>query len=233
MRLIAYLRTSTNGEANGDSLAAQLDACQAWAESERHTIVSTREDAGLSGKLDVDRRPGLLDAVEMVEAGEADGLVVHRLDRLGRELHVQEAILGRVWAAGGSTFEAVEGEVARDDPDDTMRSAMRQMAGVFAQLERGMIAVRLSGGRRRKRERGGYSGGPTVPFGWKVEGEGREARFVPDPETAPTVETIRELRRSGLTLQAIAQRLNEDGVASPAGARWHVNSVRRVLARAE
>jgi site-specific DNA recombinase len=94
-----------------------------------------------------------------------------------------------------------------------------------------MIAVRLSGGRRRKRERGGYSGGPTVPFGWKVEGEGREARLVTNPETAPTVETIHELRRSGLTLQAIAQRLNEDGVASPAGARWHVNSVRRVLSK--
>jgi DNA invertase Pin-like site-specific DNA recombinase len=196
-------------------------------------IVSARQDAGLSGKLDVDQRPGLLDAVEMIEAGEADGLVVHRLDRLGRELHVQEAILGRVWAAGGSTFEAVEGELPRDDPDDPMRTAMRQMAGVFAQLERGMIAVRLSGGRRRKRARGGYSGGPTVPFGWKVEGEGREARFVPDPETAPTVEAIRDLRRSGLTLEAIAQRLNEDGVASPAGAHWHINSVRRVLSRTE
>lgn len=47
----------------------------------------------MSGALPVHERPGLLAALEALEADEAHGLVVHRLDRLARELHVQEAAL--------------------------------------------------------------------------------------------------------------------------------------------
>jgi len=83
--------------------------------------------------------------------------------------------------------------------------------GAAAELERGMIAARLRTGRRRKRERGGCTGGPAVPFGQRVEGEGRDARLVADPAHASTVATILQLRRSGLTLAAIAQRSTPRG----------------------
>jgi DNA invertase Pin-like site-specific DNA recombinase len=179
-----------------------------------------------------EEREGLAEALALVEDGEADGLIVRELDRLARELHVQEAVLARVWCAGGCVFEAArDGEVLRDDPDDPMRTAMLQMAGVFAQLERGVIALRMRRGRRRKHANGGYTGGPTVPYGRRVEGEGRDARLVADPAAAAVVEAIRQLRRSGETLRAIAGRLNEEGVTSPRGGRWHATSVQRVLAQ--
>ncbi len=62
---------------------------------------------------------------------------------------MQEAILAQAWAAGGRVFAADAGEILADDADDPMRIAMRQMMGVFAQLERGMIRARMARGKRR------------------------------------------------------------------------------------
>ena len=195
--------------------------------------MAVHADHGMSGCLGPDDRPGLAAALVAVERGDADGVVVHRLDRLARELHVQEAALARAWEAGGRVFEAVEGEVPRDDPDDPYRRFVRQVMGAAAELERGMIAARLRTGRRRKRERGGYTGGPTVPFGQRVEGEGKDAHLVADPHHASTVAKIVELRGARLTLAAIADRLNAESLPSPQGSRWHATSVKRVLLRAE
>src|SRR5207244_11738718 len=88
-------------------------------------------------------------------------------DRLARTLSVQEAALASVWAQGGRVF-LPEGEVLRDDPDDPMRTAMRQMMGVFSQLERGMITARLRAGRAAKAASGGYAYG-SPPFGWRAD----------------------------------------------------------------
>jgi DNA invertase Pin-like site-specific DNA recombinase len=232
VRLVTYGRTSGTG--NGDSLDAQEQACRVWAEANGHEIIAVCQDDGVCGAYTPEEREGLAEALALVEDREVSGMVVRELDRLARELHVQEAVLARVWTAGGRVFEAArDGEVLRDDPDDPMRTAMRQMAGVFAQLERGVIALRLRRGRRRKRASGGYTGGPTVAFGQRVEGEGRDARLVADPQTLRTVEAIQQLRRSGLTLAAIADRLNAEGAPTPRGGRWHITSVRRVLMRAE
>jgi hypothetical protein len=61
----------------------------------------------------------------------------HRLDRLGRALHVQEAIFARVWQQDDRhVFSAVEGEVKRDEPADPMRTYVRQVMSAASQPER-------------------------------------------------------------------------------------------------
>ncbi|MEY9998152.1 hypothetical protein ABIE67_010273 [Streptomyces sp. V4I8] len=104
-------------------------------------------------------RPGLADALTEIEDGTADGIIAPNLDRFARTLVVQEAILAQIWKHGGRAFTADSGEVHPDDPDDPMRTAMRQMMGVFAQLERSMIAARLRHGRREKAESGRWTPG--------------------------------------------------------------------------
>lgn len=229
-RLVSYIRTSTNGGANGDSPAAQEDACRAWATANGHEVVAVLADRGVSGKLPPEERDGLLAALVAVEAGEADGLVVHRLDRFARELHVQEAALARVWSAGGHVFEAVEGEVRRDDPDDPYRRFVRQVMGAAAELERGLIAARLRQGRRRKSERGGYIGG-WVPMGWRVAGQGAEAVLVEEPTEQELRRRLRDLRDAGRSYRRVADRLNDDGIPTAGGGRWYAMSVKRALDR--
>jgi DNA invertase Pin-like site-specific DNA recombinase len=54
---------------------------------------------------------------------------------------------------------------------DPMRTAVRKMRGVFAQLERGLIRQRTTKGRQAKAAQGGYIGG-APPLGKRADGSG-------------------------------------------------------------
>src|SRR5690348_17162316 len=128
MELVAYLRVSSDGQVDGYGLDVQMESMQRWASSAGHRIVDTYTDAGVSGAREAFDRPGLSAALEAVQAlPDAGGLVVARLDRLARALTVQEAALAVVWRHGGRVFTADSGEVLADDPDDPMRTALRQV----------------------------------------------------------------------------------------------------------
>ncbi len=55
--------------------------------------------------------------------------------------------------------------------------------------------------------------------------------MVPVPEELEIVRQILDLWRTGLSLRAIAGKLNEDGVPTKQGARWHHTTVGKVVER--
>src|SRR5207244_2593385 len=107
-----------------------------------------------------------------VRDGRVRGLVVYRLDRLARDLVLQEQLLSEVWRMHGvvcSTSPSEDAYLAPDDAgDDPSRALIRQILGAVAQYERGMIRLRLRQGKARKVARGGYAGG-APPFGFRAE----------------------------------------------------------------
>lgn len=232
MRIVIYARTSTKNGPGSDSLVAQEQHCTAWAHDHGHEVVGVHRDEELSGALGIVDRPALAAALLSIEQGEADGLVVQRIDRLARELHVQEVALASAWNLGDrvAVFEAAEGrEIRRDDPDDPHRRFLRQVMGAAAELERGLIKARLRGGRRRKAALGGYTGGkPLHPrYGYElVDGE-----YVPIDAQQTVVRRILELRAQQKTWQAVADDLNETGVPPPSGAAWYAMTARRIAQR--
>ncbi len=136
---MGYPRVSTEGQANGNGLDTQRSEITRRAKGSRHRIVRWCSDEGVSGTVGVDDREGLGCAIAAVESAKAEGVVVARLDRIARALHVQEAALAHIWRAGGTAFTADGGVVQQDDPDDPMRKGMRLMMDVFAEIERDMI----------------------------------------------------------------------------------------------
>ena len=85
-----------------------------------------------------------------------------------------------------------------------MHTAMRQMAGVLAELDRPLIIKRLRDGRRAKTAQGGKAVG-RYPFGWSKDGEvAREQRVLV---------AVRDLRADGLRWRDVADRLNAGGAA--------------------
>jgi DNA invertase Pin-like site-specific DNA recombinase len=229
MRLVTYARVSdTNGDA--ESIAAQQEVCAAWAQQHGHEIVAVHADDGVSGTLSHAERPGLAAAMLELEEKRADGLIVHRLDRLARQLHVQEAALAHAWDHGARVFEATRGEVLRDDPDDPQRTFMRQVMGAAAELERGMIRARMTGGKRRKAARGGYTGGTRLHrrYGFQLEADGE---YVPVPDEQTVIARMRAAREAGESLRGICAQLERDGIAPPAGRQWYPATVRGILSR--
>jgi DNA invertase Pin-like site-specific DNA recombinase len=214
LRAVVYARVSVSN--GSDSLEAQRDYCRDYAGSLGAEIVAEHEDDGISGTKGSDARDGLSAALATLEDGCADVLIVHRLDRLARELHLQEAILARAWDAGGQVHETVSGEVLQDDPSDPMRTFARQVCGAARQLERGMIVARMQGGRRRARAAGRHIGG-TRPYGYTVAEDGT---LEPLEEEQRVIRRVRELRAAGAGIREIGREIG-----------LHPEAVRRVLAR--
>ena len=225
MRLCLYLRVSTTSQVDGFGLDVQEADARAWAAREGHSIVLVCRDEGKSGALDALDREGLTCAIGAVEADEADGILCSSLSRLARALHVQEAALSKVWQHGGRVFTVEDGEVLADDPDDPMRKAMRQMAGVFFELDKALIRKRLRAGRAAKAAAGGYIGGPA-PYGFEVV-DGVLVEVEAEQEVIDRVQHLREVER--LSIRNIVAALNESDYRPRSGKQWHINSVTRIL----
>lgn len=225
LRIAIYARVSSNAQAETDTISGQIDDLTKWAGKQGHEIVAVCTDEAVSGKLPAVERPGLACILDAVEDGEADAVLVRSLDRLARELTVQEATLALVWKLGGRVL-SVTGEIMADDPDDPMRTAMRQMAGVFAQLDRAQISKRLRDGRRRKAEVGGYVGG-APSFGTRADSATRE--LVADDREAQTLDRIKEMRAEGMGYKAIADALNVERIPTKRSGKWHASTVSRII----
>ncbi len=82
--VIAYCRVSTTEQAEaGISLEAQRRRLRAYAEAHGLHMLRVEEDAGISAKR-TSNRPALQRALKALRKGDADGLVVVKLDRLSR-----------------------------------------------------------------------------------------------------------------------------------------------------
>ncbi|GLB83498.1 recombinase family protein [Mycobacterium kiyosense] len=236
MRLVGYLRVSTIEQADkGYGLDIQRAAIAKAAKALGATIAKWTADEGKSGALDAEDRPGLKQALLLVRSGQADGIIVRDLDRLARSVSVQEAVLSAVWRDKNTgVFTSVPPqEVLRDDPDDPMRTAMREMAGVFAGLERKLIAKRLRDGRKAHAANGGHVNGPA-PFGWRTDPKSDDnpsGALVPVPAEQAALAVMRQLHAQAVPTREIADVLNAQGHATRKGGRWTHGTVARIISR--
>jgi len=89
-KFIGYIRVSTAGqEQNGHSLQGQITRLQEVADREGFDLLEVVQDVESGAK----RRDGLDDVWARVRAGEAEGILFPKLDRLGRsQLHLASLV---------------------------------------------------------------------------------------------------------------------------------------------
>lgn len=230
MKLIAYIRVSSTGQLDAYGPAEQQADIRKWAKHYRHQVVDVKTD-DISGTLAVDERPALVDALDAMRNDRGiGGLVVANLGRLARELTIQEAILAQVWGDERQVFAADQGEILRDDPDDPMRTAMRQMQGVFMQLDRALIAKRLRDGRRLKAAEGRHWTGP-YRYGEQRVTVGRQRDAGPNPAELVIVERIKQMREDDMSYRQIATALDGQGIKPRLAQKWSSMTVRNIAVR--
>lgn len=229
MRYVVYLRVSTEQQTDGLGLDVQEDACRAWLRSGRHRLVEVCTDVG-SGSDDVASRAGLTRALAHLYGDRADGIVVYRLDRLARDLVLQEQVLAELHRLGKrlASCSPTEDANLEADPDDPQRALVRRMLGVIAQYERDLIRLRLRSGRVRKALDGGYAGGPP-PFGWRASG----GELVPVEDEQAAIRRFVAWRRNDMSYRQIAEHAAAAGIKSraPSGL-WRPATVAAVIERA-
>ena len=184
-RVLGYARVSTAEQARtGYGLAAQVAAIEAECDRRGWTLDETVRDEGESGGS-LERR-GLERALRAIACGDAEGLVVSRLDRLSRSV-VDFARLMEWFEQ-----EAEATLVALDLGVDTSTPGGRLVANVLASIaewERDVIADRTRTGLATARAAGKQISRPAV---------------ADNPELLARVES---LRAGGLSLHAIAKVL--------------------------
>lgn len=228
--MVAYIRVSSDGQLDAFGPDTQKDAIRAWAKEHRHQVVHWCTEA-VSGKTDHLDRPGFNCAVEEIKAKRADGLVVLHPDRLARQLHIQEAALAYVWKLGATVFAVSGGEIKQDDPDDPMRTFIRQVLGAVAEYERSMVEKRMRDGRKTKAATGKKAVGQYA-YGTRAVGKGRDRDAGPDDGEQAAVRRIVDLRGEGRSYREVAAVLDAEGLRPRRAASWSAMSVRNVAVRA-
>ena len=222
-KAIGYVRVSTEEQAtDGVSLAAQEAKIKAYADLYDLDLVEIIVDAGQSAKtLD---RPGITRALAMLTARQADGIIVAKLDRLTRSVADLNRLIERLFS---ETSGRLLWSVA--DAIDTRTAAGRLVLNILAsvsQWEREAIAERTRDALRHKKALGQRVG--AVPFGSRLAADG--ITLEPEPAEREVMDLVAELRRTGLSIRGIVSEMNNRGVLTKEGGKWHIATVQRVLA---
>ena len=229
MKAIAYLRVSTEGQADAFGLDVQRDMVSSHCALHGYELVGEHVDE-VSGSNGIEDRTALAAALEALELDEAEVLVIPRLDRLARDLVLQEQLLREAWRTGAEVESAAQGESnLRDDPEDPSRALIRQVLGAVSEYERKMIVLRMKRGRMAKAARGGFATG-SPPYGWRADGQGGLVEVAHEQEG---LEIIREMHGFGFNTQQITDHLNQRKIPTKRGPgyRWWRGTVERIISR--
>jgi site-specific DNA recombinase len=222
LRLFGYCRVSTDNQRDDGTIALQEQALAEHCTAQGYELVRTFRDEGISGAKELDNRPGLASLFDCLEQDSGiDGVIIYKLDRLARDLYIQEHLIRKLAQTGRRILSTKEPDLDGTDP---MRKAFRQFMGIVSELEKAFITMRLSGGRLNKARKGGYAGG-GVALGYKAE----DKELALDNATAATVRLIFSLRRKRAGYRAIARTLNAQGIPTARGGRWHGGTVRYIV----
>jgi DNA invertase Pin-like site-specific DNA recombinase len=219
---VGYLRVSTDEQHLGPD--AQRDALDRWCLANGYTLAAVHADLGVGGATSLDRRPGLLEALEAVKATGADVLLVAKRDRLARDPMVAAMIEAGVKRNGARILSAAGEGTDSDGPTDIL---MRRIVDAFAEYERLIIKSRTKAALAVKRSRGERTG--QVPYGFALNADG--VHLEENPAEQRVIRLVLDLRADGLSLAKVAARLNADDVPAR-GKSWHPTSIARMVKRA-
>ena len=208
-RAVGNRRVSTTEQGeSGAGLEAQLASIEREVLHKDFTLLEIATDIG-SGK-NMTARPELQRVLEVLAAGQADVLVVSKLDRLSRSM-LDFAGLMSIAQKQGWAVDVVELGFDTTTPNGKL---VVNILMSLAEWERETIGARTRDALTAVRARGAKLGRPTNV----------------DPNT---VQTIQMLRAADLSFAAIAAALNgRDVPTAQGGAKWYGSTVKAVLDRA-
>lgn len=211
-KAFAYLRVSGKGQVEGDGFTRQLEAIKRYARAHDIRIVKVFREEGVCGATDLENRPALMAMLEALVANGTKLVLIEKLDRLARDLMVQETIIGDLRKRGFDLVSVTEPDLLQNDPT---RILMRQIFGAIAQYEKAMIVAKLRGARQRMKAKTGRCEG-RKPFGY-YEGE------------TAVLDRMKALRETGMGFDRIAEVLNAEGLKPRTGERWWGKTVNNIV----
>lgn len=211
-KAVAYLRVSTDRQGrSGLGLEAQREAVARYVRETGLAIIGEYVEVETGkGSNALARRPQLLAALADAKRNKAK-LVMAKLDRLARNVHFISGLM----------------ETGVDFAIADMPNADKFQLHLYAALaekEAEVISQRTKAALAAAKDRGQVLGkhGKALAAANKAQAVER---------VAPIASMLSGMKADGLSMRAMVAALNDQGVPSPAGGRWHLANLHRAMGR--
>jgi site-specific DNA recombinase len=228
-RFIEYARVSKVGDRDDNLISPdiQRDAMDAYAARHNIEVIDRVVDLDRSGRT-FERRQ-IKRIIQRIERGEADGVLLWKWSRWGRNVERSKYYLRKVALAGGEVKAATE-DIDTKTAIGRLQLTIQQGIDQYHSDQASEI-WRAVQSRRRELQ---LPAGGAAPLGYRsvprAKGERNDKPPVPDREYGPVVREMYELFLRGTGPQGIAKVFNERGLTLPrSGGPFSVSTVTRVL----
>lgn len=219
-KTVAYIRVSTEKQTEGTGPEQQHTAIAAWAAMNRIIIDEwvTEAETGTTAE-----RPIIQQLLQQSADGELARIVLDRTDRLGRLARVSIALRDQFMANHTEVVFAKE----QIDGSDMGSLVFTMMSGVAEYQRKEWLRRMQQCKDAAVRKRGTFRGG-QVPLGYIATSNGRLAI---DPEFAPAIRMVFDLKEAGHTLTSIAHSLKLGGYTTKSGRAFDPKQISNILKR--
>jgi DNA invertase Pin-like site-specific DNA recombinase len=219
--LVVYTRVSKDHDGSSTSPQAQYDECLAlarrhdWADPEHLSDVDTS-----AWKKSV-VRPSWRRVVEGIRSGAIDGLIVHHLDRMLRQVMDLEQLIEAIDTRTRGKFPiySVHGDLDLSTPDGRFQARILTSVAQKESDDKSRRLKLVLG----KAARDGKVHGGIAPYGWASD------RVTREPVEVRVIERVVADVLDGHSLNRIARDLNDAGIVTRKGGRWHATTLKQIL----
>lgn len=205
-----YCRLSIEDKTGGESqsIQNQKEMLREYCREREWEIYDIYADDGFSG---VDpNRPQFRRLLRDCEAGNIDIVLCKDQSRFSRDTVIIEQFINGKFLERGIRFIGIADNA---DTESESYGTMRLFTSAYNEMYVKDISAKIRRTLAYKREQGQFIGS-FAPYGYLIDPADKHHLII-DPESAPVVRLIFDLYISGEGYRKIAQKLNEDGIASP------------------
>lgn len=207
MKVVIYCRVSTEEQVNGYSIEAQEDQCRSWAAQNGYRVVRVYIEPGRSARTD--QRPQFQRMIALVKMGLADAVLIHKSDRIARNLLDLLHYRNQLERAGKKILSVLEPFFNDDSPESRM---VVGIIGSINEFYSANLSREVRKGQGQKAKSGKFPGG-KLPLGYARD---EEKNIIIDQERAAfVISAFHEFATGDYTLKTWAKRANDfrDGIA--------------------
>ena len=222
-----YARVSSDRQDVDLSVAAQLRALRDHARKNGYLVAREYVDEAESGRIaDRPEFRKMIDAASKTNAPFRE-ILVWKFSRFTRKREHAVAFKSMLRRKGVRVVSITE--QADDTPTGKLLEGIIESVDEFYSEN---LAQEVTRGMREAASRGFWVASRT-PYGYNrvmvQDGAKKRPTLEPDPDAARVVKRIFDMAEAGTGMLKIAQALNDEGIASPAGKLWSKNGIHFIL----
>ena len=224
MKCLLYARVSTDKQAQKDlSIPAQIEAMREYAKRNGWKVAGHFVDEGESARTA--DRPELKRLIEQCkENNNVDAVIVHKIDRLARNL-IDYATIKAILKQKGIRLISVS-EPFDDNP---VGHLLENIIASISEWYSANLGEEIKKSNMEKLRQGEWPHRPPVGY-MSVKGENDRVKHIPDLEKATLIRQLFELWTTGhYSLRTLGQEMGERGLKTRSGRYYSPEAIKNQL----